>query len=39
VVMITHENEVAESASRIVLLRDGVIVDHDASLAKSVSRS
>ena len=39
VVMITHENEVAESASRIVLLRDGVIVDHDASLAKSVLRS
>ncbi len=39
VVMITHENEVAESASRIVVLRDGVIVDHDATLAGSVSRS
>lgn len=38
VVMITHENEVAQSASRIVLLRDGVIVDHDASLSRTASR-
>ena len=37
VVMITHENEVAQSASRIVVLRDGVIVDHNASLARMAS--